>query len=131
LNEAGVEERIKLDEVAFADPLTYDFGRFSYSTELEVDVLKKLQICDEDYTASSDIIELGAGTGKFTKQVLKTAPTLERRWTAIEPVRSMREIMVKKLCKTFPMLRVVEAVAENIPAQTNTACAVICAQSFH
>lgn len=74
-------------------------------------------------TAQSTVIDLGAGTGKFTRLLSSLAPTL----IAVEPVAAMGA----QLSKLLPDVRLVSGTAETIPLESAVADAVVCAQAFH
>lgn len=69
------------------------------------------------------VVELGAGTGKFTKNLVKTGA----RVIAIEPLARMRERFVESLLG----IDLRAGTAEAIPVKDSMAHAVVCAQSFH
>ena len=68
-------------------------------------------------------LEIGAGTGKFTKLLVKTGADI----VAIEPVVAMLE----QLNASQPHVRTLCATAQNLPLSDATMDAVICAQAFH
>jgi SAM-dependent methyltransferase len=72
---------------------------------------------------ASTIIDLGAGTGKFTR-LLQPAGA---RIVAIEPVAGMRE----QFMKAVPGIQILDGTAEGIPLSSGTADVVTAAQSFH
>lgn len=69
------------------------------------------------------IVDLAAGTGKFTRQLLALGATC----LAIEPSATMREVFVR----TVPDTPVIGATAEQIPIASGTVDTVIAAQAFH
>jgi len=69
------------------------------------------------------VVDLGAGTGKFTKLLVQTGADV----TAVEPVEAMRTQLVNGL----PRVRCLAGNAEAIPLETSSADAVVCAQAFH
>ncbi|AVE03469.1 SAM-dependent methyltransferase [Pseudomonas palleroniana] len=71
----------------------------------------------------STVIDLGAGTGKFTRLLSTLTPAL----IAVEPIAAMAAQLVRSL----PDVRLVEGTAESIPLGDATADAVVCAQAFH
>lgn len=71
----------------------------------------------------SIVVELGAGTGKFTKVLRETGAYV----IAIEPVSAM----LAQLAADQPELRILRASAQNIPVASESIDAVVCAQSFH
>jgi len=68
-------------------------------------------------------VDLGAGTGKFTRLLLETGATT----VAIEPVAAMME----RLKRDLPAVTALAGRAQQIPLPDNCADAVICAQAFH
>lgn len=96
----------------------YERGRPEYPAAAVEHLLKTL-----DITASAQLVELGAGTGKFTRTLVPTGAAI----IAIEPVEAMR----LKLSELLPGVMVVDGTAETIPLPDSTADAVIVAQAFH
>jgi SAM-dependent methyltransferase len=68
-------------------------------------------------------IELGAGTGKFTKLLVRTGAEI----VAVEPVSAM----LAELAAEQPHIRALRASAQSLPLGSASADAVVCAQSFH
>lgn len=97
---------------------TYANGRPGYADDA-VDWLKT----DLELTSGSVALELGAGTGKFTRRLLATGADI----IAVEPVAAMRA----ELAAACPTVRVVEAGAETLPFEPAAVDVVVCAQSFH
>jgi SAM-dependent methyltransferase len=71
----------------------------------------------------SRVLDLAAGTGKLTRQLVPTGAEL----IAVEPVEGMR----RKLVETVPGVRVLDGTAERIPIGKGAVDAVCCAQAFH
>ena len=69
------------------------------------------------------VVDLGAGTGKFTAYLIKTGA----RVIAIEPVREMRA----KIEQTLTTVEARDGTATAIPLPDNSVDAVTCAQAFH
>jgi SAM-dependent methyltransferase len=92
----------------------YDRARPSYPTEA-VDWLVG--------RGRSRILELGAGTGKLTEQLLGASHEV----VATDP----SEPMLRRLVGRAPSAHPVLAAAEAIPLVTRCADAVVCAQAFH
>lgn len=69
------------------------------------------------------LVELGAGTGLFTRQLID----LGQHVIAVEPVVSMRAV----LSEHVPEADVRIGSAESIPVDTGTASTVVASQSFH
>ncbi len=72
---------------------------------------------------NSTIVDLGAGTGKFSRLLLPTGA----RIIAVEPVEGMRH----KLKTYSPGIEVLAGMAEAIPLPSATAHSIVCAQAFH
>lgn len=70
-----------------------------------------------------DVLDLGAGTGKLTRQL--TAP--RRTVTAVEPLAGMRE----RLAAAVPDARLLAGDAETIPLPDDSVDAVLVAQAWH
>jgi SAM-dependent methyltransferase len=68
-------------------------------------------------------LELGAGTGKFTKILTQTGADV----IAVEPVAAM----LQQLCIDQPQVRTLRAHAQHLPLNDGAVDVVICAQSFH
>jgi SAM-dependent methyltransferase len=96
----------------------YERGRPSYPAEAVRKLIEELGI-----QAGRTVIELGSGTGKFTKQLVPTGATV----IAVEPVEGMRH----KFSEIFPDVQVLAGKAEAIPVADGSADAVIAAQAFH
>lgn len=73
--------------------------------------------------AGMTVVDLGAGTGKFTPRLLETGAQV----IAVEPVAQMLE----KLSAALPQVKTLAGTAESIPLPDESVDAVVCAQSFH
>jgi ubiquinone/menaquinone biosynthesis C-methylase UbiE len=78
---------------------------------------------DVGVAAGKVVVDLGAGTGKFTKLLVRTGAEV----IAMEPVAAMRA----QLAGNLPGVRCVAGRAEAIPLATASADALVCAQAFH
>ncbi len=74
-------------------------------------------------TPVSTVIDLGAGTGKFSRMMRSTGA----RVIAIEPVAAMRV----ELANAVPGVEVLDGTAEAIPCADGSADVVTAAQAFH
>lgn len=97
---------------------TYAQGRPDYPRQLTGWLTNTLLI-----NAQSTVIDLGAGTGKFTRLLSTLAPSL----IAVEPV----EAMGAQLSKLLPDVRLLSGTADAIPLPEASADALVCAQAFH
>ena len=97
---------------------TYAQGRPNYPRQLTGWLTDVLGV-----DAHSLVVDLGAGTGKFTRLLSTLAPTL----IAVEPVQAMGA----QLTRLLPDVRLVNGTADAIPLETASADAVVCAQAFH
>lgn len=71
----------------------------------------------------SKVLDLGAGTGKFTKRICE----LSDHVIAVEPVAAMRATLHAKL----PQVEAIDGNALTIPLADQSVDALVCAQSFH
>jgi SAM-dependent methyltransferase len=69
------------------------------------------------------VIDLGAGTGKFTARLVATGAQV----IAVEPVAQMLE----KLSQAFPQVLAVNGTATDLPLPDASVDVVVCAQAFH
>ena len=69
------------------------------------------------------VIDLGAGTDKFTRLLVEAGATV----TAVEPIAAMRE----QLCRELPDVKALAGNAQHIPLADASVGAVVCAQAFH
>lgn len=96
----------------------YEKGRPEYPAEAVQCLIRELHL-----NASSTVIDLGAGTGKLTRQLLPSGATI----IAVEPVEAMRQTFVALL----PEVELVAGTAEAIPLPDGQADAVMAGQAFH
>jgi SAM-dependent methyltransferase len=73
--------------------------------------------------ATRTVVDLGAGTGKFTPRLIETGAQV----IAVEPV----EQMLGKLSSALPQVEALTGSACSIPLPDASVDAVVCAQSFH
>ena len=69
------------------------------------------------------VLEVGAGTGKFTQRLLQAGATV----LALEPVDEMRA----ELESRHPEIDVCKGVAAHLPFDEQSVDAIVCAQAFH
>lgn len=96
----------------------YERGRPTYPKEAVEWMVASLGISDQ-----STVVDLGAGTGKFTRLLLHTGATI----IAVEPVAGMRA----QLQRLVEQVAVVDATAEAMPLADGSVDAVVAAQAFH
>jgi ubiquinone/menaquinone biosynthesis C-methylase UbiE len=113
---ARIHEQASIGFQRAAD--AYERGRPEYPAAAVEHLAHVLKIA-----AGSRVVELGAGTGKFTKALLTTGAEI----VAVEPVEAMR----RKLAEQLPGLPVVDGTAEAIPLPDASVDAVVAAQAFH
>jgi len=97
---------------------TYVAGRPGYPAQIDGWLKDTLVI-----SAGMQVVDLGAGTGKFTKHLIGSGAHV----IAVEPV----EAMLDQLRQSHPAVRAVEGAATSIPLESASVDAVFCAQSFH
>ncbi len=96
----------------------YERGRPDYPATAVAHVVRVLGIA-----SASIVLDVGAGTGKFTRQLAPSGARL----LAVEPVAGMRE----KLASALPGVEALEGTAEAIPLPAASVDAVTVAQAFH
>ena len=69
------------------------------------------------------VLDVGAGTGKFTEALIPTGATV----IAVEPVAEMR----RTLHAALPDVAVIDASAEGLPLWDSSVDAIVAAQAFH
>lgn len=114
---------IPVAAAGFKDASAYDAHRPSYITEAVDGLLRQLRVKDK---ANAKIIDLAAGTGKFTEVL--AAREEKFQVIAVEPVESMRETLV---AKKLPGVDVKEGAAHKMDVEDGVADALIAAQAFH
>jgi SAM-dependent methyltransferase len=99
-------------------PDSYQRGRPEYPQALAAWLDTTLGV-----RAGTHVVDVGAGTGKFTQLLVRTGATV----TAVEPVEAMRA----RLAESQPGVRALAGTAEALPLPDAQADAVVCAQAFH
>ncbi|XP_045196542.2 uncharacterized protein LOC123551574 isoform X2 [Mercenaria mercenaria] len=121
-----VESVHKTAQEGFKQGDHYDRNRPSYSDELAAHVIKSLHGGDHKDT-QYDILELGAGTGKFTRKILEALKGLPMRYIASEPSEGFLSVLRQQ----SPTVETLVGSAMKIPLPEQSVMNVICAQSFH
>jgi SAM-dependent methyltransferase len=96
----------------------YSRGRPEYPVALDQWLRDYLKLDD-----TRTVVDLGAGTGKFTRRLLATGANI----IAVEPVQEM----LAQLTQTVPTVAARSGTAESIPVNNGAVDCVVCAQSFH
>jgi len=96
----------------------YQRGRPDYSPKILDWLHDELRVC-----AASTIVDLGAGTGKFTQRLCEISNNV----IAVEPVDAMRTLLADRL----PQVGAVKGSATAIPLDDKSVDFLVCAQSFH
>jgi SAM-dependent methyltransferase len=97
---------------------TYVRGRPDYPPQVADWLTGTLEL-----NAHKTVIDLGAGTGKFTGRLVATGAQV----IAVEPVAQMLE----KLSLAFPDVLAVSGTATDLPLPDASVDVVVCAQAFH
>ena len=97
---------------------TYVKGRPDYPPEVDGWLRNDLGL-----NGNKTVLDLGAGTGKFSSRLLAIGATV----TAVEPVPAM----LNQLMQLYPGIEAKEGSAEHIPLADASVDAVVCAQAFH
>jgi SAM-dependent methyltransferase len=96
----------------------YERGRPTYPLEAVAWLVAELRIGPE-----TTVVDVGAGTGKFTAQLVPTGATI----VAVEPIDAMRAMLKANL----PAVTARPGTAERLPLETASANAIVAAQAFH
>jgi MOSC domain-containing protein YiiM/SAM-dependent methyltransferase len=96
----------------------YERGRPDYAPEAVAALVRELRI-----GAGTRVLDLAAGTGKLTRQLVDTGAEI----VAVEPVREMRA----KLAAAVPSAEAMDGTAERVPLPNHSVDAVVVAQAFH
>jgi len=99
-------------------PQTYERGRPDYPQPLRGWLSAALAL-----RAGSTAVDLGAGTGKFTRLLCQTGAIV----VAVEPLAGM----LAQLHAGLPEVCALAGTAQNLPLKGGVAEAVTCAQAFH
>ncbi|KAL2628831.1 hypothetical protein R1flu_013517 [Riccia fluitans] len=102
-----------------AEPVAYESSRPSYPEAAVDQIQTELGLVPNE----SRVLDLGAGSGKFTRLLLPRNYHI----TAVEPARSMRETFTTIL----PEIPILDGTASSIPVESGSQDAVIVAQAFH
>ncbi len=101
-----------------AEAKAYARGRPGYPAELHTWLTTTLQLGPE-----KTVVDLGAGTGKFTALLKATKAKI----IAVEPVKAMRA----ELTRTMPEIEAIYGTAQSLELETASTDVLVCAQSFH
>lgn len=96
----------------------YERGRPEYSPDAIAMLIRELGI-----GPGNRVLDLAAGTGKLTRQLVGTGAEL----IAVEPIEEMRA----KLVAALPGIEALEGTAEQIPLPSHSVDAVVVGQAFH
>ena len=96
----------------------YERGRPEHSSE-SVELLAR----ELGFGPGSRVVDLGAGTGKLTRQLVATGADV----IAIEPIAEMRAHLEASL----PQVEALQGTAEDLPLASHSVDAVLVAQAFH
>lgn len=96
----------------------YQFARPDYPKQLIQWLQDELLL-----NTNAEVLDLGAGTGKFLPYLAQVTPHIH----AVEPVAEM----LAQLKQAHPLVDAVQASSHQLPFDSNSMDAVLCAQSFH
>lgn len=116
-------EYLQASSTGFKDAKAYDTHRPSYPAEAVRSLLTHLGVAGK---SKARIIDLAAGTGKFTE--LLAARPEEYEILAVEPTESMRETLVEK---GLSGVTAKEGTAEKMDVEDGWADGIVVAQAFH
>lgn len=98
---------------------SYEKGRPEYPRDAVAFLLQRLGVVG----GTKRVVDLAAGTGKFTRALLAAGVTP----TAVEPVAEMRATFAE----ATPGVEIVDGTAEAMPLEPASIDAVVAAQAFH
>ncbi|XP_078355914.1 uncharacterized protein LOC144640704 [Oculina patagonica] len=122
-----MEDRSKLAAIAFKDSATYQQVRPTYPVESVKFLLKKLGILENQRLQPLNILELGSGTGKFTRVMMEVLEGIDARVIASDPT----DTMIQQFQKMLPNVEVLQFHAEKIILPDSSVDAVVAAHCFH
>ena len=96
----------------------YQQVRPNYPQEIVHWLIEELKI-----NKQSTVLDVGAGTGKFLNYLKQSTSNI----IAVEPIQEMLE----QLKMVHPEIQTQQASSHDIPLESNTIDAILCAQSFH
>ena len=96
----------------------YQNSRPSYPDEIVTWLSDHLNL-----NATSEVVDLGAGTGKFIPYLQQVTPNIQ----AIEPISEMLE----QLKILYPNVHCIQTQSDNLKLAAESIDSVLCAQSFH
>lgn len=104
----------------FSKGLEYDQHRAIYADDAVEKLLQSLQVSGKQ---NARILDLAAGTGKFTEALARRPEQFEI--LAVEPLENLRDILAQK---KLPGVTVADGEASRIPVEDATIDAVVVAQ---
>jgi tRNA G46 methylase TrmB len=107
-------------QTGFSNSTAYDSHRPSYSPTIVEFLLTQLHVCGKK---NAKILDLAAGTGKFTEALASREEEFEI--VAVEPHEQMRGTLEAKGLRG---VRVLDGKGDSIPLENASVDAVICAQ---
>jgi SAM-dependent methyltransferase len=126
---SGIHDRARQGFGRAGAVAAYERGRPGYPEEAVAELVHRLRMAP-----GATVLDLAAGTGKLTRQLLATGADL----LAVEPVAAMRERLARALAPgpgeapAGPAwVRVVGGTAEAIPLRNGSLDAVTVGQAFH
>ncbi|KAL9963796.1 hypothetical protein ACROYT_G027339 [Oculina patagonica] len=122
-----MEDRSTLAATAFAASSTYEQVRPSYTIESVKFLLKKLGILEQQQMQTLNILELGSGTGKFTRLMMEVLKGNNTRVIASDPTQTM----IQQFRRVLPNVELLQCYAENIVLPDASVDAIVAAQCFH
>jgi len=96
----------------------YERGRPDYPQDAVDDLINEI-----GFSSEKTILDLGAGTGKFTRLIANRGANI----VAVEPVAGMRQ----KFSQLLPSISIQAGTAESLPLANASVDSVVVAQAFH
>lgn len=122
-----MEDQAILATLAFEASAAYEQVRPSYTAESVKFLLEKLGILEQERVQPLSVLELGCGTGKFTRIMMEMLEGVDARIIASDPT----DAMIRQFKRILPKVEVLQCSAENIALPDSSVDAVVAAQCFH
>ncbi|KAF2766014.1 S-adenosyl-L-methionine-dependent methyltransferase [Teratosphaeria nubilosa] len=110
-------------QTGFSDSAQYDQHRPGYTASATDYLLQQCRVAGQ---SGAKILDLAAGTGKFTEALVQREEIFQV--LAIEPHGGMREVLKKK---RLGNVEVMDGTAESMQVEDESVDAVVVAQAFH
>ncbi|XP_032220586.1 uncharacterized protein LOC116603473 [Nematostella vectensis] len=132
-NNNESNDNLEIATAAFQHAKTYDRVREHFSLRSALLVLSKLGILDENGQACYEgeeqitVLEVAAGTGKFTEVLVQALKDTNIRLIASEPLESMGRVFQEN----YPDVEFISCASEEIPLPDSSVHCIVAANASH